>query len=160
MINCNGKKHRNKSYANGSNGNFAVLNMPIFLTQANMSLEYDNFSYSGKYEPRKSLGRLAFVAGGISWPVNSHFYLNDHKSTDLYLKMLTTFAYLYICLCGSCAVGVLVAVGNYHLGIVKTSPPPPPLFTWDLATLQSLKNENIFCIMMTSIKNDNIYSKW
>ena len=39
MINCNGKKHRNKSYANGSNGNFAVLNMTIFLTQANMSPE-------------------------------------------------------------------------------------------------------------------------
>ena len=55
-----------KNYANGSNGNFAVLNMTIFLTQANMSFEYDNFSYSGKYEPRKSLGRLAFVAGSIS----------------------------------------------------------------------------------------------
>ena len=91
--------------------------------------------------------------------------MNDHKSTDLYLKMLTTFAYLYICLCGSCAVGVLVAVENYHLGIVTTSPPPPPIFTWDPATLQSLKNENIFCIMIISnkiiisIQNDNIYSE-
>ena len=60
------KKHCNKNYVNGVNGKFAVLNMTIFLTQANMSFEYDNFSYSGKYEPRKSLGRLAFVAGGIS----------------------------------------------------------------------------------------------
>ena len=83
-----------------------VLNKTIFLTQANMSFEYDNFSYSGKYEPRKSLGRLAFVTGGISWPVNSPFYLNDHKSSDLYLKMLTTLACLYLIfwvLCGWCS---------------------------------------------------------
>ena len=44
------KKHCNKNYANGGDGNFAVLDMMIFFIQANISFEYDDFSYSGKNE--------------------------------------------------------------------------------------------------------------
>ena len=49
------EKHCKKNYANEGDGNSAVLNTTIFLTQANMSFEYDNFLTQANMSPERAL---------------------------------------------------------------------------------------------------------